>query len=402
MKVLFICTNRYQIINAVNARINFYKNDTVHILIASERPELNKIWKKISDIELFDKVQHVYIQPDGLHEYIKKLKSNKNNLNTNITFVEACRATIFNGITKFKSIFNNEEYILKTSVSNYEYGDYKTYDIIFAHCNHRVINIIYKLIKENNVNCELAILDEGLGSYVRSNLGGKNTPADSAYLNEPSLCMYNIENVKALPKIDKNNDIFLNYINYIFSWSGEEIIFKNKIIFFQQEFDPMPEYLENPNIIVKYILYNSYRKHINDARLFYEQQDVVNELARYLSFSDIFIKYHPAEKNINRFVWEKNIKILDRHNLPWEIRVLNEKMEDNLFITIHSTAVLMHENIDAGHNKYIFLYKMINVSMDKLGEAAINKFKKIHAGKVYIPEDKDEFYNIVDNFINNH
>ena len=102
------------------------------------------------------------------------------------------------------------------------------------------------------------------------------------------------EKLKQLPAIDWQDNEFRNIINEIFDFENKGEDYNNKVVFFDQNWDPMPDYLKNLSGMKKIILNNSYRKHQKESRLY----DKKMELFRILADSISAVSYTHLSNNL--------------------------------------------------------------------------------------------------------
>lgn len=78
------------------------------------------------------------------------------------------------------------------------------------------------------------------------------------------------DRIKKIPLIDWEDQNFRKIINTVFDFSLEvnksvscnKVLaeFKDKIVFFDQNWDPMPKYFDNLSLPLKLLLHNPYKK----------------------------------------------------------------------------------------------------------------------------------------------
>ena len=221
------------------------------------------------------------------------------------------------------------------------------------------------------------------------------------HLYEPDLVIYNKihDNIilTNISKISTKNTYFINKINQVFNYNST-CNFDNKIIFFEQVSEPMPNYLNNK--IAKFLLFNAYRKHLKENALFLEKNNIINNLIKFLRnknlINNFFIKLHPrTQKGIPENC--KKYILGDKNNhfpVPWEVYCLNQNFKNNLWITINSSSLLNRLLCfnEINNIKFIILQNCAKNSFDNnLSNFFINVDKKYN-NFIIIPNNFEELF----------
>lgn len=411
-KTLFIISLRYPLINAINIKLNELHDKQADIILDDTiRNDSYQLAENLRKSQIFDNV--FFTNPDG-YNGLKKFFQNFNITNS---FIKACYGSYKN--LKLRYLFKtNPEAYLNNIVLSGGTIDLSLYDDIYVCSQTKVSWICLNYLTKNNYIKEINLIEEGTSIYCKKDIICKysslyHCQKIKVNLYEPDLIGYNIDlkNVVLckLPKISCQNTTFINNINLIFNYKNLQN-FDNKIIFFEQVSEPMPNYFKY--YLAKIFLYNSYKKHLKEHRLFLDKINIINNLIYIFNKHNLaekfFLKLHPRTKNgypnkLNRYIIGdiKNI-----HTIPWEVYCMNQQFKNNLWITMYSSSVL---NLvlcfkDIYKIKFIFLYKCSKQFNNEIGNLQIfyNNFQKKYNNLIIIPKNIEEaeqqiklFYSII-------
>ncbi len=391
MRVLMLCNTRYQILNAI-------VDDCVDFICISEAEDINRLTERIRELNIFNKVLRVKQKKVNVHAYLKNIVSGKKN---DAGLCEVIKNTFLDVCSSINA--KKEDDLLVELVDGYSKGDYKQYSKILANCGTEIVNTIYRLVKEDKNKCELAILDEGVNSYVVADWGSFGTVADSAYLYEPVLCTSGIKKLYTLPKIE-NPDI-KKAVVHVFGWDNEVRSINNSIVIFEQPYRRMPKYFFGGVgcKILRKILYNSYKKHLRDSIQFDHQEMLISYIGNYKTRTEKFIKYHPASFDTDEYDWKNQIKQMQIYKTPWEVQLLNSENDNNICVTVGSTAACTTEifNNSNNNNKYIFLFDIYRQEFE-IEDAKYEFFlnmKRHKPNKVFMPRSIQELDKILSDLL---
>lgn len=345
-KILIIANTYFQIITAINLRLNQLKNSTVDLILTDISNNTDELCSNIR----------------------------KNNIFNNVIFVETKNTVYSSRIKKIYNIFNKNK-SFNYNLEKYDILMFFNFDMFSLYC--------FNMLK----NAEVIRFEEGYCSYLYNVLDPKllkiNRFVDKIqnnrnvedyitgyYFYHPELIVFNCDyKILELNNLDRNNKKLLNNLNDIFQYKPFEI--KEKFIFFEESF-----FCDN--------------RQIDDLEL-------ILKIADYVGKDNFVVKIHPRNK-INRF--EKyGIKVLPTTNIPWEIIQMNNDFSNKVLMTISSGSVLasrlyFNDNI----NTYL-LYNCTNKMSDMVDEnylKYINKLKeKIGANTFMIPTDKKNLFKIL-------
>ena len=408
-KSLFIISLKYPLLNSINIKLNNLCQKKADIIIGCNGDDYASIYDRIKGLNIFDKVYLVRItEHDGIKRYFQNLGKNK------ISLKKALRGTFKNILDQY-FLRNKPIDFLQESVIKGENIILDDYDDIYINSPNEIIWVVLDyLVSHRTISC-VNIIEGGANDYcktdgfdvIRERYGEKL--GVNVYLYDPDVVIVdkNIDNVsfKRMPLISASSLEFKRMINKIFDYDCEKESLSSKCIFFDQLSEPMPEYLFNANELIKFILQNSYKKHLKDHNNYIEKNKAIFKALDIISKShgdnSFLVKLHPRTKNgISPELSKYCIGgIKNADNIPWEVYCTNIKFQNSIWMGIHSSAILNRllcfEQQDK--IKYIMLYKCIkykNVDEDKL-DLFYHKVQRKYVGKVFIPNSWKEFEDIV-------
>lgn len=364
-KTLFIISLRYPLINAINIKLNELHDKQADIILDDTiRNDSYQLAENLRKSQIFDNV--FFTNPDG-YNGLKKFFQNFNITNS---FIKACYGSYKNLKLRYLFKTNPEAYLNNIVISGGTI-DLSLYDDIYVCSQTRVSKICLKHLTNINHISKINLIEEGINTYYNyKEIYYYSTMYSNQkiiiHLYEPNLVGYNmnLKNVSfsSIKKFSYNNSIFRNKLNKIFDYNCKQN-FNDKIIFFEQVSEPMPNYLSNK--IFKFILFNAHKKHLKEHNLFLDKITVITNLISFLKSYNLlnafYIKLHPrTKKGITPNMLPYIIgDINNYHSIPWEIYCLNQSFDNNLWITINSSSVLNKMLCFEKNNnvKFIFLYK---------------------------------------------
>ena len=193
-------------------------------------------------------------------------------------------------------------------------------------------------------------------------------------------------------------------INNVFGYK-EEANFDNKIIFFEQVAEPMPEYLKKMSFLKSMLLRNAIKKHERENYEYEDKIMIVDKVLDYMQENNMLdrfiIKLHPRTKRgyINK--WKEFI-VGDKdngHTIPWEVYCLNQEFNNNVWLTINSSSVLNRSLCieDDDRVRYVLFNDCINhkAQTNTMLLNYYNKFSEKFQNKVIIPKKIEDFYSLM-------
>ena len=399
-KTLFIISLRYPLINAINIKLNELHDKASDIILDDTiRNDSYQLAENLRNSQIFDNV--FFTNPDGYNG----LKKFFQNFNINNSFIKACYGSYKN--LKLKDLYktNQKTYLNNVVISGGKI-DLSLYDNVYICSQTKISWICLNHLIDNNQISNINLIEEGVRDYYSNKvICNYNALYPNkkiiVHLYEPDLVIYNKihDNIilTNISKISTKNTYFINKINQVFNYNST-CNFDNKIIFFEQVSEPMPNYLNNK--ILKILFYNAYNKHLKEHHYYLDKLNILNNLISILMkfniINNFIIKLHPRTKkgissNYSQFILgdKKN-----NHTIPWEVYCMNQKFKNNLWITINSSSVLNKILCfqEKSNIKFIFLYKCSKYHFIKTSnlEKFYKNFSKKYNEYMIIPKNFSE------------
>lgn len=392
MRILFICTTEFQVINAINIRQQMFMNTECDILCTKERLARTVNFKKLS---IF--FQQVYLI-DALHS-IDILKKIFTCYNLNFYY------------PLFKSIYNKKAYLERKlegykGITNQSYSDVFIYSI-----DNRICRRYAKFFSDKD-HSSIHRFDEGVGTYIEpdpSRKGFFESKEDAkikihdTFLYEPDVALPNSDcNVFVkIPKIQLENQNFIRELNNIFGWQDvKDIYYHEQVIFFDQPIGN-PYYEQRGGLLKiksKILRYSDRsQKDRQEIKLYKKKMKIIQQIQE--TIPNIMIKLHPNTMWLEDEYMKQKYSIMKNSKIPWEIFFLNSKFDSVLWITINSSSVLINYMLTDKKNKNIkvvFLYRLFGKSCeaDRQVDQFLQNIQKVYKN-IYIPNNFDELNEIL-------
>lgn len=383
-KALFIISLKYPLFNAINIKMNELKEKKADIILDGNKDDYVELATRLESVGVFENV--FLANPDGVDGIKLFLKHNSKK-----SFIESLLGSIENLYISYLKK-NSREKFIQHSLQNGSFIDFNEYDEIFV-CSESSVSLACTdiLIKDKDIRT-INLIEEGVRDYYTDyamqlyRTRYKDVHIN-IYLYEPNYIGYsvNISEIKFcnIPKLSIYDNNLKHIMNIVFGYK-HDFNYDHMIIFFEQVAEPMPPYLKNTAGIKKIILHNAYKKHMKEHRFFLTKRKVIDFIIEILNKNDIkdrfAIKLHPRTKKGILPEWKKYIVGDDsnRNTVPWEVYCLNNKFNNNSWVTIDSSSILNRvlcfkekENI-----RYILLYNCLD-DCNKKPKELINFYKKI-------------------------
>lgn len=403
MKLLFICSTDYQIINAINIKEHLYGNTCADIILIDNKKNRVEVAHRLKEVSVFNNIFVCDESVKGIHYFLKNLTEGYQN----ISIAECIKNEFVNVYRLFCRIYKEDSYTINSKISCGGRVSFKEYSEIFCFDTNHIIRKCILLVKKINSNCKINFLDEGIGTYFIKN----NYPyhIDKVFVYEPSYMLYGEEfnELIKIPKICLKERMFVEKLNYIFNFSSSiQNMIENKIIFFDQPWDLIPKYLNN--FVTRLICFKSYKRHLKEALICKEQIKMAKVIRKKANNIECLVKLHPLTKErINKVYENIGYKFIKNVSIPWEIIGCNCEMKNNLFISVYSSALMSYDFTIKQNksNKYIYLYKIMYYRNDcslfksyedfKMTDEFFQNMKKVNKDVVFIPENIEELGNII-------
>lgn len=416
MKNLYLCLTDFQILNALNLQLSKFKNKKADLFFITNKEGNEQLAERLAGTGIFEKIylfNNSRIQ--GLHQYVRSTVEGK----TNKGFAAALATSVNEAVYKLRSKFSGEAYRINAKIVLGGKMDFAAYDEVFCLDKRSlVVDCVTQILKETGGKCKINLLDEGTSTYWRSILK-TNFPISDIYLYAPELANYYTEGwqdrIYKIPQIDYSDEKFRAAINKVFDFKDDgnypyddkgSLLLKDKIIFFDQNWDPMPEYFKHLNKFMMLLLHNPYKKHKKESAFYERKMQMFRITADNSGGNDVMVKLHPrsplsfvADYQKSKCAMAPNLKI------PWEVFMDNCRFNNNIWVTVSSTALCTYKMIFADSREdipMIFLYKIVydgNKSYQE-DDRFFKSFQQKYPQSVFIPETTEEFTQIYKKLIN--
>lgn len=410
MKNLYLCLTDFQILNALNLQLSKFKNKKADLFFITNKEGNEQLAERLASTGIFEKIylfNNSRIQ--GLHQYVRSTVEGK----TNKGFAAALVTSVNEAVYKLRSKFSGEAYRINAKIVLGGKMDFAAYDEVFCLDKRSlVVDCVTQILKETGGKCKINLLDEGTSTYWRSILK-TNFPVSDIYLYAPELANYYTEGwqerIYKIPQIDYGDENFRSVINKVFDFKDDgnypyddkgNLLLKDKIIFFDQNWDPMPEYFKHLNKFMMLLLHNPYKKHKKESAFYERKMQMFRITTDNSDGNDVIVKLHPrsplsfvADYNKSKCTMAPNLKI------PWEVFMDNCRFNNNIWVTVSSTALCTYKMIFADSREdipMIFLYKIVydGNKCYQEDDQFFRSFQKKYPQSVFIPETIEEFTQI--------
>lgn len=352
-----ICWTPFQIINIINYRAQYASDEKIDIYVCLEFYEAESIAIELSKL---DYVRKVYTVKDPDYRNTNYLKKKINILVSMINPVYAIKESVCEKIIPSKIKY---DYILSTGYLNFNiyfnnYYKRRGSKIIFlddgvaSYLEKKTLFVysqVYHFFERITGNGAENVMPEKLFVYKPDLVANKNRYREILPLQSLELLPYNIKN--DLNNVFKYTELNLNYSLLIF----DQLSVGN---------------LNNSNEPYKI------------------QNRILEMFALEFGEEDIIIKLHPRARQTS--IYDKFSAF--KSNIPWELFLLNQEMDDKIFVSITSTACLTPKLIFDKEPIVIFLYNLIPTEGYEIIDKYIRKVKEIYRDpdKVLIPKTLEE------------
>lgn len=401
MKTLFICLTDYQLLNALNIKLHLLKDKQADILFLNNKEGYIELQNRLEKSNIFDKVYLLdRIEIKGLHKFFRNMTDGEKRGNIWSASVNSFEELLY----KIDVSFRGPEYKINKKIYGGKRIDFNCYDQVFCFDTKEVVyECVNCVLESTDGNCEINLLDEGVGSYLYDNIKRTRFPVNNVFLYRPDLVSekHSADTFlfREIPKISKNDEDLKLMLNSLFSYKGNDENWKNRIIFFDQNWDPMPKYLTNLRGIKKVLLQHLHRRHLKESFMYDIKMKLFSKLFSN-NDKDIIVKLHPRSES--RFMEDYSkypCLFPENFKAPWELFCLNMSFENNTWVTINSSAVTSYLFTISGIEKdlkIILLYKLAFDEDEILREDVFfQKVKKCFPDIIFIPETISEYEKIL-------
>ena len=347
MKILFYCNTYMQLINAVNLKINCYKEDIIDLVFSDHSCGAEGVLRRIEKTGIFEKT----------------------------TFIKTKKYIYVNSkLSRFKDmlLLKSDKNILNFFVQNMD-----SYDLIFY---YNVDLIIYKICDtclKNGKRPRLIRMEEGILSYpafyetkglaiALLSAWRKMMNQFDVYSATEIYAVYYPElldeitdhKIMKIPVLARQDKKLIQILNYIFDYEPSEKIFKEKYIYFGTSMD------------IEGI-------HVGETEL-------VLQLAEYVGKKNILVKMHPRD---GRSIYTDNGLMVTRDSsVPWEVIQLNHDFSNHIFISLSSGSIMNATAMLNDNIEIYFLFPCVkgkNANFDqKVKKGIINNLDKFQVNNI--------------------
>lgn len=410
-KALFLVSAKYPLINSINIKMNMLKGKNADIMLDTNQSNVQEICDRMSTIKIFEKIFIVDIRKTKGVKYFFKLVMSGEKTEKFIWYLKNSLIDLKYNIISFF----DKKYKVNSRIINNEKMNFSDYDEIYLCCENKIALTCVGQIAKLNFLQKINLIEEGIREYYVDSVIKKMSRLYSGIiidilLYEPSWVVYdkNIINgqFRKIPKLSPDDKNLVKCLNIVFGFTKIENknFWNNKIIFFDQVYEPMPDYLKNARGLKKFLLHNTYKKHQKEHFKYEEKCKCLESLNAYTEKTGLkehfAIKLHPRtlkglEEDYKQYVVGD---VVNDNNIPWEVYMLNDSFANNIWISKHSSSVLnslysFDETFNKQNNIFILLfYKMdLDISIDL--KKFLMKIEKIFFENVVSLNNEADIYN---------
>lgn len=230
---------------------------------------------------------------------------------------------------------------------------------------------------------------------------------ESAFLYNPQMAQYDKRiAIIPIPKIDKNNTELIKILNLVFGFKNELPCLNDKIIFFGQPWEAMPEYLKNLSGIKKLLFRNAYKKHLIESTKHEFEMELFRILVENSRKGSVCVKLHPrASSSVIKEYKNYDCQFLPNLDLPWELYGVNCDMNNGLWVSDNSSALFSYDFTFMTNNTNVFLYgyRLCHNGLDnneKIIDSFFSRYSEYNQN-VFIPNKKEGYIKIIKEYCNN-
>lgn len=374
-RVLFGVDSYFQLMGAVNLRTTLYKEWDADVIIYNSIPSAGDVVERLRHTNVFGKV---YFAETSLTRCGKKYTFKEKFPKYFVYFASLfCPNLVLNNVCKERISSIYDEFVFNG------YGALP--DCIF--------NSIYK--SNNNAKCKR--YEDGYLSYY------------TVYGSEKSVLRKKIETIIETFTARKDID---KYVNGIYFMEPDLVLakFPYPVIEAPKLSRQNKQLVETLNFAFDYKDKSSLNKRIyifEDGGLFFnannEEVDIVKALlAGGIPASDFVVKMHPRRTE-DRFK-ALGVETIGKSNVPWELIQLNNKFDDDFFITVASSIVFSSDIYFGDKCHKVLLVNCLKHNAPHINETFkqyINAFKKKYGeDSLLMPNTYDELVEYINNIIN--
>lgn len=398
MKMLFLCSTEFQLLTALNIRYHMYPNDDADIIVNNYHGEEKELADRIRKTKLFSNVFYVrtYIEEKTLHRYFRCFIDGEPRIQFSWAIMNSFRFLK----TKWMTAVLGEKSYIDNMIDDSSKLQLNKYNAFFAYGSKKIARYLLDYLLKNNSLCQINLIDEGTGTYYEPELGKYSMEevlsgiVDRFYVYDPDVVVYK-KDLCRIPKLRKDDKIFIDLVNYVFQFTSEDLEdYHNGLVFFDQNvFNKTPKYLQGKSWIVRMIFHNAYLRHLKEEKDFYRQLEIINLVLSKQTADNVWIKLHPrTTKDIFKELEQRNLKIIRRYDLPWELIALNCPVGNNILVTNYSSAVCLYNAVlenQEDSTRCVLLYKFSKLKFLEDGDKFFDMLRTKY-NNIFIPETDED------------
>lgn len=397
MKTLFVSLTDYQLINYINIKKHIIPDKKADIIIVNNKVGNAALADRLKELQIFDNVYLYTESLPGLHRYFRSISDNSDR----ISFTQSIANDLKNLIHNIKGKCSDKIYTINCRLRHGESIDFLQYDHVVGIDTKAIVKDCREIVLElTKGKCTISSVDEGVDSYLNEFMVDKSH-VNNVYLYEPKMALYYErfpEKIIQIPKINKNDKEFIELLNKTFAFDPNDIVdLNNKVIFFDQNWDPMPKYLRKMNWWKKIIFHNPYKKHLKES-VFYDIKMEIFKAVSEVVGDRLLVKLHPrSDVSFIEDYKKHKCEILPKTTAPWELFACNCLIKNNKWVTLTSSAVCSYyftiESDKWDNNFMIVCGRLPGVSMDQEMKAFFERVASLLPQLVYVPKSINELQN---------
>ena len=402
MKLLFLCTSEFQLLTALNIRCHMHPSDDADIIVDNYHGEEKELAERLRETNLFRKVFYVksYIEHETLHAYFHAFTEGT----CSPPFFHAIKNSLLFAKIRIAKLFMGARAYVEQMVDDSSALQLREYDAFFAFGTKPITCHLAEYFMQLNGHCQMNLLDEGIGTYVAHEIGRHSEVVNKCYAYAADLVSYEME-ICEIPKLKKTDREFVEILNFVFQFRPFDIEdYRNSVIVFSENGSEvkMPKYLTISPLLSKTLFRNSYKRHLKEEEEFYERLRMMNlaiqVAGREKNCGTVWMKLNPraSRDQIVEYQGRRDIRLLRRWNLPWELLALNCPLENSVLLANTTSAVCMHDDvIDASDEpvQRILLWRLSKYRPSKKFDKFLAALEKKH-GNLHVPKTMDELASI--------
>lgn len=394
MKMLFCCTTEFQLLTALNVKYHMHPDDDADIIVSNYHGEEKELAERVRKTRMFRKVFFVkeYIENSILRQYLLGLSDGT----PGTGLVSSIRNTFLFAKMKATQLFCGARAYIETMLDNASSLDVTEYDLFLAHGQKTVTTYLAEYIFQSNKHCRFCILDEGIGTYMATSIGEFVDNIDTYYAYAPDLMLYE-RKIRQIPKLKKTDKAFIAILNDVFGFSPSDVEdYRDSVIIFSQNGseEKMPKYLKWIPVLSKIFLRNAYLRHMKEEKEYYEQLQIMDfAIRKAIQNKDgyrVWLKLNPraSRDQIEEYSARKDIRLLRRWDLPWELLALNCPLGNNIFLTNATSAVCMQDDVVEDIPRKVFRVLLYKLLKEEMPDESLCFFAMLEKRRenIYVPE----------------